>query len=246
MPKIAALPGGVLRMEAQPTEDSCGPTCLRAVYGYHGLDVALEALIAGIPTVPGGGTLAVLLGIDALRRGFGALLHTCNLRVLDPTWFPAKRSFLLEKIGASLEARRHRKERQELAALREFLELGGSLRMEPLSRGLVRKHLRDRHPVITGLSATFLYRDRRVHPESGEYDDIGGLPQGHFVVLADYDPAEKSVTVHDPYPHSPFKDPHRYQVHIDRLINSILLGVLTFDANLLILEPPGESHLHRC
>ena len=224
-------------MEAQPTEDSCGPTCLRAVYGYHGRKVLLAELIANVPTVPGGGTLAVLLGIDALRRGFGALLHTCNLRVLDPTWFPARRERLLDRIDASLAVRRHRKERQELSALREFLELGGELRMEPLTRSVLRRHLLDGRPVITGLSATFLYRDRRVNPETNEYDDLGGQPQGHFVVLSDYVPATKSVTVHDPYPHSPFKDPHRYLVHIDRLLNSILLGVLTFDANLLVIEP---------
>jgi len=30
-------------------------------------------------------------------------------------------------------------------------------------------------------------------------------------------------------------------VPVQRLINAILLGVLTYDGNLLVLEPPEES-----
>lgn len=226
-----------IRVEPQPNDSSCGPTCLQAVYRHFGVEVPLGELIAGIPSVPGGGTLAVMLGIDALRRGFRALLQTCNLRVLDPTWFPAKPAALAARIDASLVVRRHRKERQELHALREFIDLGGEVRMEPLTRELLRSHLGSRHPVLTGLSATFLYRDQRVNPETNQYDDLGGDPQGHFVVLSEYDRATKQVTVHDPWPDSPFADPHRYHVHIDRLTNAILLGVLTFDANLLVIRP---------
>jgi len=226
-----------VRVEPQPTDSSCGPTCLQAVYRHFGLEVDLAGLIERIPSVPGGGTLAVMLGVDALRRGFAATLQTCNLRVLDPTWFPAKPAVLAARIEASLAVRRHRKERQELQALREFIDLGGEVRMEPLTRELLRQHLVEGCPVLTGLSATFLYRDRRVNPATNHYDDLGGDPQGHFVVLSEYNRGTKQVTVHDPWPQSPFDDPHRYHVHIDRLINAILLGVLTFDANLLAIKP---------
>jgi hypothetical protein len=221
----------------QPTPTSCGPTCLHGIYRYFGLEVPLETLIAAVPSVVGGGTLAVLLGIDALRRGFRVELHTCSLRVLDPTWFPARRRVLAEKLAASLAVRRHRKERQELRALLEFVELGGELRMEPLTRAVLRQPLVEGVPLLSGLSATFLYRDMRINPETDEDDEFGGEPQGHFVVLSAYDRATKEVMVHDPWPDSPFDDPHRYRVHIDRLINAILLGVLTFDANLLVIEP---------
>jgi hypothetical protein len=233
----APQPASPLRVEPQPTDSSCGPTCLQAVYRHFGLEVDLDELIRRIPSVPGGGTLAVMLGIDALHRGFGAVLQTCNLRVLDPTWFPTKPAALAERITASLAVRRHRKERQELQALHEFITLGGEVRMEPLTRERLRQQLLGGRPVLTGLSATFLYRDQRVNPQTNQYDDLGGEPQGHFVVLAGYDRPTKQVTVHDPWPGSPFADPHRYLVHIDRLINAILLGVLTFDANLLVIQP---------
>ena len=226
-----------LVVEPQPTETSCGPTCLRGVYQWLGLDIPLDELIRTVPSVSGGGTLAVMLGIDALRRGFKARLYSCNVRVLDPSWFPTKREALLAKLAASHDRRRKPKEREELKALHTFLTLGGDLRMEPLTRDLIRRHLRDKQPVLTGLSATFLYRDPRTDPETGKPDDLGGAPDGHFVVLSAYAPAEKRVMVHDPWPHSPFEDPHRYEVHIDRLINAILLGVLTYDANLLVISP---------
>jgi hypothetical protein len=33
---------------------------------------------------------------------------------------------------------------------------------------------------------------------------------------------------------------HLYWLPVERVTNSILLGVLTYDANLLILDPPEE------
>jgi hypothetical protein len=30
---------------------------------------------------------------------------------------------------------------------------------------------------------------------------------------------------------------HRYHVRVDRLINAILLGIVTYDANLLVIQP---------
>ncbi|MEZ5300623.1 MAG: hypothetical protein R3F11_08185 [Verrucomicrobiales bacterium] len=228
----------------QPTATSCGPTCLHAVYHFFGLDLTVASLMRAVPTVAGGGTIAVWLGVDALRRGFRARLYTCNLRVLDPTWFPPEpgkppdRALLRAKIAAATKARRRPKERGELKALAEFLDLGGDLRMEPLSPSLLRRFLRAGLPIIAGLSCTFLYGDPRVLPETGADDDLRGEPEGHFVVVTQ-DPSgdRKAVTVHDPSPESPFDDPHCYDVGMDRLINAILLGVLTFDANILVLSP---------
>lgn len=226
-----------LVVEPQPTETSCGPTCLRGVYQYLGLEVPVEDLIEAIPSLAGGGTLAVMLGVDALKRGFGAKLYSCNLRVLDPSWFPGTRESLRERLRASHSVRKKPKDLGELKALELFLDLGGDLRMEPLTRELIRRHLNDNRPILTGLSSTFLYRDKRTSPLTGQPDDLAGQSEGHFVVLSHYDRETRTVTVNDPWPHSPFEDPHRYHVHIDRLINAILLGVLSYDANLLVLSP---------
>ena len=43
-----------------------------------------------------------------------------------------------------------------------FLERGGRIRYEDLSRGLLRRFLKRRLPILTGLSSTYLYRSVRV------------------------------------------------------------------------------------
>ena len=40
----------------------------------------------------------------------------------------------------------------------------------------------------------------------------------------------------DPYQDNPLGEDRYYQVPVGRLINSILLGIVTYDANLLIIS----------
>src|SRR5688572_19758830 len=80
----------------QPTETTCGPTCLHAVYGYYGDEVSLDDLVKGVPSLLNGGTLAVILGRHALHRGYRAKIYSFNLHVVDPTWFnPTKKDIAL-------------------------------------------------------------------------------------------------------------------------------------------------------
>jgi len=58
------------------------------------------------------------------------------------------------------------------------------------------------------------------------------------VVLVGYDPNEREVFVADPLLPNPVSPDHIYSVEIDRLVNAILLGITTYDGNLLILTPP--------
>jgi hypothetical protein len=67
---------------------------------------------------------------------------------------------------------------------------------------------------------------------------VGGVPSGHFVVLADWREETREVCVADPWQREPVEH-HSYSVGVHRLINAILLGVLTYDGNLLVLEPRG-------
>ena len=73
-----------------------------------------------------------------------------------------------------------------------------------------------------------------------DYDDLAGEPSGHFVVLAGYDKETRRVQVADPLKENPMGEGQTYWVDIDRLICAIMLGILTYDANLLILQPPTE------
>lgn len=226
-------------MSHQPDDASCGPTCLHAVYRYHGDEaLALEDVVAGVEPLASGGTLAVLLALHALRRGYRATIFTYNLQLFDPTWFDGDVD-LAEKLRAQAARKRDPRLRFATRAYLEFLELGGRLEFEELRPSLIRKYLKKRLPILTGLSATYLYESSR---ERGEHelvdDDIGGHPTGHFVVLCGYDRRTREVLVADPVEDNPRYRSHRYPVGMQRLLGAILLGVLTYDANLLILEPP--------
>jgi len=233
-----------LDMLAQPDDATCGPTCLHALYRYHGLELPLETLIRDVPKLENGGTLGVHLANDALRRGYRATLYTYNLQVFDPTWFaprPLSVEALTAKLAAQARAKTSVRLRHACAAYADFLALGGRVRSEVLSGRLIRKYLNQNLPILTGLSSTYLYEAMREFGPDDEDDDIRGTPSGHFVVLAGYDRKDREVLIADPLQSNPHSATRRYSIGIDRVIASILLGVLTYDANLIIIEPTSPA-----
>ncbi|MCU0691547.1 MAG: C39 family peptidase [Polyangiaceae bacterium] len=222
----------------QPDEGTCGPTCLHSVYQYYGEQISLKSVIRTTPRLRSGGTLAVFLAGHALRRGYRALMFTYNLQMFDPTWFPFRRHVLRRKLAEQARHRTGRRLHRATAGYVDFLDQGGELRLEDLTAGLIRKYLRRGVPILTGLSATYLYRTAREFGPRADYDDIRGKASGHFVVLCGYDRKERSVLVADPLlPNPIFDTRQKYKVPIDRVVGAILLGILTYDANLLIIEP---------
>lgn len=225
-----------LEMLPQPDDRTCGPTCLHAVYAFHGDGLPLEQVIREVRQLEDGGTLGVILGEHALRRGYDVSLHTYNLRVFDPTWFALPAEALCAKLEARYAVKREKRLRVAIEAYLTFLRMGGVLRFEDLTGGLLRRYLKRGVPILTGLSATYLYRCVREAPETEKDDDVGGEPVGHFVVLSGYERESRSVHVADPMADNPTEG-HYYTQGIDHLICSILLGIMTYDANLLVIEP---------
>ena len=56
-------------------------------------------------------------------------------------------------------------------------------------------------------------------------------------MLAGYDKMSRSVLIADPLKPNPVSPYQQYEVDIYRLVCSIMLGVVTYDDNLLIIEP---------
>lgn len=245
LPVTLRLP---LRMLPQPDETTCGPTCLHAVYRYWGEEAPLGEVIGRTRKLEEGGTFAVFLACDALRRGYEATIFTYNLTVFDPTWF-RNGVDIGERLRLQRDAKDDRRLRRATEGYLEFLQLGGRLRLNDLSRTLVRGLLRRGLPILTGLSSTFLYRSAREYGPDDAPDDVRGRPGGHFVVLAGYNRRERSVLVADPYGPHPYGPSHEYWISIDRVIGAVLLGIVTHDANLLVIRPRGargdvHGHLH--
>ena len=227
-----------LEIRAQPDDTTCGPTCLHAVYRYYGDPISLGQVIRETGRLDGGGTLAVYMALHALRRGYDALIYTYNLQVFDPTWFHPGGPDIRERLGARAQRRRSPKLRAAAAAYAEFLDRGGKLRYEDLTPALLRRHLKRGVPILTGLNATYLYdcARERVEGDHAVDDDVAGDPTGHFVVLHGYDKKTREVLVADPLLSNP-SESHRYEVAQGRLQSAILLGIVTWDANMLLIEP---------
>ena len=49
------------------------------------------------------------------------------------------------------------------------------------------------------------------------------------------------MLVIDPYEQNPYGRSHEYWLSIDRAIAAILLGIVTHDANLLVIYPPDAA-----
>ncbi|MCC6909107.1 MAG: hypothetical protein IT430_14285 [Phycisphaerales bacterium] len=226
-------------IQAQPNDTTCGPTCLQAVYGYFNDHLPLEDVIEQAGRLADGGTLAVMLGIHGIRRGYKARIYTWNLDLFDPTWFGPDAPNLSERLKAQLAFKTSPRLHHATHLYLEFLATGGEIRFEEMNAALFRKFLKRKIPILTGLSATYLYQcSRELFPsDRAVADDLRGEPTGHFVVLCGYDAATRQVLVADPLASNPLSPDLRYHVDIDRLICSIMLGSITYDANLLILEP---------
>jgi hypothetical protein len=222
----------------QPDDSTCGPTCLHAVYRYYGDEVDLEQVIAEVRPLPTGGTLAVSLACHALERGYRAEIYTYNLQVFDPTWFVEG-----VDLAAKLRTQRRKKPSKRLALATEryleFLKLGGVIKYEQLRGTLIRKFINGGTPILTGLNATYLYGCAREFED--RYDDVRGLSSGHFVLLRGHDQDKREVEVADPLANNPGFGTQYYVVGLDRLIGAILLGIVTYDANLLVITPYGEE-----
>jgi hypothetical protein len=231
-----------LGIKSQPDDITCGPTCLHAVYTYFGDKISLDKVIGQVKQLKGGGTLAVLLGCHALRRGYRAKLYTFNLQVFDPTWFASGAPAIEERLTAQMKVKKNPKVRTASKAYLDFLRLGGRICFEDLTSSLIRGLLKRSIPILTGLSATFLYRTARETAIGKKlvYDDIRGEPTGHFVVLCGYNMQDRTALVADPLLPNPISNSPIYTVRLNRLICAIMLGILTYDANLLIITPPKK------
>lgn len=229
----------------QPDDMTCGPTCLRKVYDFYGFDVDMDSVVDAIERNEDGGTLAVFLGMAAMRRGLRARIFSYDLQIFDPTWTHLPRAELIRKIRARSPYLTDAKRRGAAVAYVRYLEKGGELAFDELTPALLKTIIDRGHPVLAGLSATYLYGFARERWDEIDGrlvdDDIAGDPTGHFIVVSGYDEWGRRLTVLDPSEHVPATPDGRLTVSAERLINAILLGDVTYDAVLLELWPADEK-----
>ncbi|MCR4315592.1 MAG: peptidase-C39 like family protein [Planctomycetes bacterium] len=224
-----------IRLNPQPTDTTCGPTCLHGIYNYLGMDTDHHTVISDVATLDGGGTLGVHLATDAVEYGLGAIIYTHNLKVFDPTWFKLTPAEMRERLIRQSEVKSDKKICEASVHYAEFLSEGGAILFEPLTPEFLRRVLESHGPLICGLSATYLYMTMRERNSTGEDDDIEGFPQGHFVLLCGISGDLRKVEITDPLIDNPLNLGQRYELDVRHFINSILIGVITYDANLIAI-----------
>lgn len=229
-------------MHTQLNDESCGATSLYAIYRYYGVNISLPEVMDGVERSLSGGTLGSMLGQHALKMGFDTELYVNNVEVFDPTWFDHEgdMTLLKNKLKQQLIYKNTSNMRQVTQGYLEFIRLGGKILFKTITVQLLKNYFEKKIPILTGLSSTYLYRcPRELYSEYGVSidDDIRGMPCGHFVVLCGYNDKHRLIVVADPHRANPISQDNYYEVSSSRLINAIMLGVLTNDANLLIIQP---------
>jgi hypothetical protein len=173
----------------------------------------------------------------ALNKGYNVIIYTYNLHIFDPTWFQNGID-IVGKLDEQLLFKQSRKFTFATNAYKHFLLNGGQIRFRELTPSLIKKYVCKGVPILTGLSATYLYKSAREIPEYNIYHDVKGEPAGHFVVISDYLRSKRHAVISDPLNPNPISDTvQQYSVPVYRLINAIMLGIVTYDANLLIIQP---------
>ena len=149
-----------IKIMTQPDEVTCGPTSLQAIYNYFGDDISLHKVISEIKYLEEGGTLAVMLAIHALKRNYKSTIYTYNLNVFDPSWFENE----VDIISKLNEQKKHKKSKKLHSATDsyiEYLKLGGEIKFVNLTPAFLNKIFSKKIPILTGLSATYLYNCSR-------------------------------------------------------------------------------------
>lgn len=228
-------------LKRQPDDVTCGPTCLQSIYGFYHDGISLESVIQEVSMLEEGGTFASKLGTHALKRGYQADIWTFNVHIFDPTWFELDSKSLMIKLKQQKVAKKNKKLRFASDGYLDFLQSGGKLHFEDLTANLLVSLIRNGIPAIVGLSSTFLYRAVREDARTNKNDDIAGRPAGHFVLVTGIDLEAKTAQITDPYFPNNLSQIQTYTVPIARLICAILLGVMTYDANLLVIKQKESS-----
>ena len=138
----------------QPCDTSCGPTSLHAVYSFFQLETELREIIDSVHCLDEGGTLGVMLGLDALRRGFKATIYSYNLRLFDPCWSELTNQEIVDKLEAQLKYKSGKKFTEETRAFQQFLQNGGELCFDDLTPELLRHWKQSRLIDLTHCSCT--------------------------------------------------------------------------------------------
>lgn len=225
-------------VQEQPDAVSCGPVCLHAIYSYYEDRMSLQELISEISSLETGGTIGVFLGCHALRRGYQVTMNSVNTHVVDPSWFNLSHDNLIQKLRHQLTYANDARVIYATKAYIQFLELGGKISFSNLSVSLLETYLKKGIPLLSGVNCTWFYQQMREYTNLQNdvlYDEWLGKPCGHFIIIYKIDPQKEMLSIADPNIPNPLSNHHYYKTHFSHWLHAHLLGIMTYDAELLAI-----------
>lgn len=219
--------------------NECEPACLKQIMNYFKIRIGLDELVSKISTDNfrwqnwDFNTARV-----AMSYGLTTTIYTTSTGIFDPTWFDLEKNELIGKLRKEIKFLKEGKYNglpsylEDATAALRYLESGGKIKFECITKELLEDALLRRNPLIAPVNYTLLRnapRERYVESKDKWIpDDIKGNSYGHVVVIDGF--TNDSFAIVDPWP----KSKGKYLVNKSVLIDSILRN----DANLIEVSKP--------
>jgi hypothetical protein len=145
---------------AQPDNVTCGPTCLHAVYRFYGDQLPLDQVIQRDSAASRRWDIGCFAGVPRFAPRLRRDHFDVQSADLRPDLVSAPISLAWRIV---CELRWPSSGSSKLACGERGLsgiatDLGGRIQMEDFTSRLIRRYLKREIPILTGLSATYLYR----------------------------------------------------------------------------------------
>ena len=210
----------------QTSEFNCGPYALAQLLSFYqekrnGADIEKDLKMIKDLGIDGS-----CLGSSAISYGYKARMVAQDLYIFDPQWFKLPQEVLLGKLREFYAQAKKGSLKISIGGYIDFLEKGGRVEFNPLSKELIIDRLKN-HPVLIGFCMTYLYGEKRPN-DSGR-----NFRYNHFAVINGYDSKSDSFSVVDPYHLIPFAKSGRYRIKSDKLVAAMYLAEANNECTLL-------------
>jgi len=240
-----------LNIKIKEQKDSeCLPACVSAVFEFYKINLGVDGIIKKI-SIDSEKLYdwEFKAGKLAIQKGLRAKIYSNVSLIFDPSWSALNRRSLIKKLKKELNYSKKREKvigrepnqkhyiypnkeiasrmTKEIKSAIKFLEIGGKIDFNPISKEKIQKYIDNNIPIIASINPTLLHRMKRVYNDKP--DDIRGITWGHVIVISGYD--NKNFVISDPGGNF-YKGSFEYKIDKDLLLE----GILRYNGQLLILS----------
>ncbi|MBD3280341.1 hypothetical protein GF389_02360 [Candidatus Dojkabacteria bacterium] len=199
----------------------CGPLCLVNIFENLGDKALVEDIMEDLGVTENEITYLPQLALYAHKNNLKIKYLQSNPREISPNWKGLESDKYLETLKKFQEEMdKESIWKKNLKFLIEYIEAGGEIEVDDLSREKISQYLAEGYVVLAAVEQTWLWGKRKVKGKI-EYDDLKGKPSGHFVVI--YKEDGDDFLVSDPYPTGLEGKEGLYRVSKDTMLVSILV-----------------------